>query len=82
MQKLGLNASTAMGLGLIPGEGTKTPQAMRCGQKDVELFTYAIFGINIHIFKGTNYNTFVLPTSTLHVVITIQRKGKLLSHVT
>lgn len=74
VQKLGLSTSTAMGLGLIPGEGTKTPQAMRCSQKDVEIFSYAIFRINIHTFKGTNYNTFVLPTSSLHVVITTQKK--------
>ena len=33
VQWLGLLASTAGGLGLIPGRGTKIPQAARCGQK-------------------------------------------------
>ena len=31
-QWLGLGAFTAVGLGSIPGQGTKIPQAARCGQ--------------------------------------------------
>ena len=30
--RLGLCTSTARGLGLIPGQGTKIPQAVWCGQ--------------------------------------------------
>ena len=33
VQWLGLCAFTAVGLGSIPGRGTKIPQAMQCGQK-------------------------------------------------
>ena len=33
VQWLGLRASTAGGMGSIPGWGTKNPQAVRCGQK-------------------------------------------------
>ena len=33
VQWLGLSAFTAMGLGLIPGQGTKIPQAVWCSQK-------------------------------------------------
>ena len=32
LQWLGLRASTAMGMGLTPGWGTKVPHAMRCSQ--------------------------------------------------
>ena len=34
VQWLGLCAFTAKGLGSIPGQGTKIPQATRCGQKN------------------------------------------------
>ena len=33
VQWLGLHASTLGGIGSIPGQGTKIPQAMQCGQK-------------------------------------------------
>ena len=33
VQWLGLGAFTAMGLGSIPGQGTKIPQAVQHGQK-------------------------------------------------
>ena len=33
IQGLGLSASTARGLGSIPGQGTMISQAMRCSQK-------------------------------------------------
>ena len=33
VQWLGLRASTARGMDLIPGQGTKIPQAVQCGQK-------------------------------------------------
>ena len=33
VQRLGLRTFTAKGPGSIPGQGTKTPQATRCGQK-------------------------------------------------
>ena len=34
VQWLGLHAFTAEDLGSIPGQGTKIPQAMQCGQKN------------------------------------------------
>ena len=34
VQWLGLHTFTAMALGLIPGWGTKIPQAAQCGQKN------------------------------------------------
>ena len=33
VQRLGLSAFTVKGLGSIPGQGTKIPQAAECGQK-------------------------------------------------
>ena len=32
--RIGLRASTVQGLGSIPGQGTKIPQASHCGQKE------------------------------------------------
>ena len=34
VQRLGLHASTAGGVGSIPGLGTKIPSAAQCGQKE------------------------------------------------
>ena len=36
VQCLGLQAFTAKGLGLIPGQGTKSPQVMQYSQKERE----------------------------------------------
>ena len=33
VQLVGLHASTAGSMGLIPGRGTKIPQTAQCGQK-------------------------------------------------
>ena len=44
VQWLGLRASTSGGTGLIPGRGTKIPQAARLGQKKKSVPTPEIYG--------------------------------------
>ena len=42
VQWLGLRALTAVGLGLIPAQGTKILQAMQCGDQKKKKKTYGI----------------------------------------
>ena len=51
VQWLGLHASTAEATGSIPGPGTKTPQAIGCGQKKTEKKSEWKWGVSANRYR-------------------------------
>ena len=56
VQWLGVCAFTAKGLGLIPGHGTKIPQATKQKNKNKKIYIYIIYIIHImYIYTKLNH---------------------------